>query len=39
VYGDEKELPKVEEKIGEPLSPYAVTKQVNEKYAHVFHLN
>jgi UDP-N-acetylglucosamine 4-epimerase len=39
VYGDSQELPKVEERIGEPLSPYAVTKQVNEKYANVFHLN
>lgn len=39
VYGDSKELPKVEERIGEALSPYAVTKQVNEKYAHVFYLN
>lgn len=35
-YGDEKNLPKVEQKIGEPLSPYAVTKLVNEKYAKVF---
>jgi UDP-N-acetylglucosamine/UDP-N-acetylgalactosamine 4-epimerase len=35
-YGDSKELPKVEEKIGNPLSPYAVTKYVNELYAHVF---
>ncbi len=38
-YGDSKELPKVEEKIGKPLSPYAVTKYVNELYAHVFGLN
>jgi UDP-N-acetylglucosamine 4-epimerase len=36
VYGDHPDLPKVEEKIGNPLSPYAVTKQVNEKYADVF---
>ena len=38
-YGDSKELPKVEENIGKPLSPYAVTKYVNELYAHVFGLN
>jgi UDP-N-acetylglucosamine 4-epimerase len=36
VYGDEKTLPKVEEKIGKPLSPYAVTKFTNEVYADVF---
>ena len=35
-YGDSKELPKVEDKIGNPLSPYAVTKYVNELYARVF---
>lgn len=35
-YGDSKELPKVEERIGNPLSPYAVTKLVNEQYAAVF---
>jgi UDP-N-acetylglucosamine 4-epimerase len=35
-YGDHPELPKVEDKIGNPLSPYAVTKYVNELYAHVF---
>jgi UDP-N-acetylglucosamine/UDP-N-acetylgalactosamine 4-epimerase len=35
-YGDSKELPKVEDKIGKPLSPYAVTKYVNELYADVF---
>ncbi len=35
-YGDSKELPKVEENIGKPLSPYAVTKYVNELYANVF---
>jgi UDP-N-acetylglucosamine 4-epimerase len=35
-YGDSKELPKVEDKIGNPLSPYAVTKFVNELYARVF---
>jgi UDP-N-acetylglucosamine 4-epimerase len=36
VYGDQPDLPKVEEKIGKPLSPYAVTKLVNELYAEVF---
>ena len=36
VYGDSKMLPKVETIIGSPLSPYAVTKRVNELYAHVF---
>lgn len=35
-YGDSKELPKVEENIGKPLSPYAVTKYVNELYAGVY---
>ncbi|MBM9536011.1 NAD-dependent epimerase/dehydratase family protein [Desulfobulbus alkaliphilus] len=35
-YGDHPGLPKVEEKIGHPLSPYAVTKLVNELYAAVF---
>ena len=35
-YGDSKALPKVEDKIGNPLSPYAVTKYVNELYANVF---
>lgn len=38
-YGDSKALPKVEDVIGNPLSPYAVTKYVNELYAHVFGLN
>ncbi len=38
-YGDSVELPKVEDQIGMPLSPYAVTKYVNELYAHVFGLN
>ena len=37
VYGDEKGLPKVEEKIGKQLSPYAVSKYANELYADVFH--
>jgi UDP-N-acetylglucosamine 4-epimerase len=35
-YGDHPDLPKVEDKIGKPLSPYAVTKYVNELYADVF---
>lgn len=35
-YGDHPALPKVEENIGNPLSPYAVTKYVNELYANVF---
>ncbi|MDZ7851995.1 MAG: NAD-dependent epimerase/dehydratase family protein [Halomonas sp.] len=35
-YGDHPALPKVEERIGRPLSPYAVTKVVNEMYAEVF---
>lgn len=35
-YGDHPGLPKVEDKIGNPLSPYAVTKYVNELYASVF---
>jgi len=37
VYGDSKELPKVEERTGNLLSPYAVTKYANELYAGVFH--
>ncbi|MFD2365189.1 SDR family oxidoreductase [Pseudoduganella sp. GCM10020061] len=36
-YGDHPGLPKVEQLIGRPLSPYAVTKYVNELYADVFH--
>lgn len=36
VYGDEQRLPKVEAKIGKPLSPYAITKVVGEQYAKVF---
>ena len=36
-YGDHKVLPKVEDTIGKPLSPYAVTKLVNELYADVFY--
>lgn len=35
-YGDHPDLPKVEDNIGKPLSPYAVTKLVNEHYADVF---
>ena len=35
-YGDHPDLPKVEDKTGKPLSPYAVTKAVNELYANVF---
>ena len=35
-YGDSKDLPKVENNIGKPLSPYAITKYVNELYADVF---
>ena len=37
VYGDSKELPKVESRTGELLSPYAVTKAVNELYSGVFY--
>lgn len=36
VYGDEPNLPKVEHRIGNPLSPYAVSKATNELYAKVF---
>jgi UDP-N-acetylglucosamine 4-epimerase len=35
-YGDSKTLPKVEDVIGKPLSPYAITKYVDELYADVF---
>ena len=35
-YGDSEKLPKVEEEIGRPLSPYAITKYVNELYADIF---
>jgi len=34
-YGDSQGLPKVEEVIGKPLSPYAITKYVNELYAEI----
>ena len=37
VYGDEPNLPKVEDRIGKPLSPYAITKKVNELYAWNFY--
>ncbi len=37
VYGDAPELPKREERIGSPLSPYAVTKHGNELYARIYH--
>ena len=36
-YGDSENLPKVEDVIGKPLSPYAITKYVNELYADVFY--
>jgi len=36
-YGDSKSLPKIEDKIGKPLSPYAITKYVGELYADVFY--
>lgn len=36
-YGDSQKLPKTEEHIGKPLSPYAITKYVNELYADIFH--
>lgn len=36
VYGDEPNLPKTEDRVGNPLSPYAVTKKTNELYADVF---
>jgi len=36
-YGNHEALPKVEEVIGKPLSPYAITKYVNELYADIFH--
>ena len=39
VYGDEPALPKIEYRIGNPLSPYAVTKYTNELYAKVFFAN
>jgi UDP-N-acetylglucosamine 4-epimerase len=36
VYGDDVRLPKVEENIGRPLSPYGATKQMGEQYAYIF---
>lgn len=36
-YGDSQELPKSEDRIGKPLSPYALTKYVDELYADIFH--
>lgn len=36
-YGDHEALPKIEDTIGKPLSPYAITKYVNELYADIFH--
>jgi UDP-N-acetylglucosamine 4-epimerase len=36
IYGDHPDLPKREDKTGEPLSPYALTKSVNEQYARVY---
>lgn len=39
VYGDHPDLPKVEDKIGQALSPYAATKRVDEIYAHAFQLS
>ena len=36
-YGDSEKLPKIEDEIGKPLSPYAITKYVNELYADIFH--
>jgi UDP-N-acetylglucosamine 4-epimerase len=39
VYGDDETLPKVEEKIGAPLSPYGASKWIDEIYAGVFHKN
>lgn len=35
-YGDSKAMPKIEDVIGKPLSPYAITKYVNELYANIF---
>jgi UDP-N-acetylglucosamine/UDP-N-acetylgalactosamine 4-epimerase len=39
VYGDHPDLPKVEHNIGAPLSPYALTKSINEQYARVFNFS
>jgi len=37
VYGDDPNLPKAEDRVGKPLSPYAITKKVNELYARNFY--
>jgi len=37
VYGDEPNLPKIEDRVGKPLSPYAITKKVNELYGRNFY--
>lgn len=39
VYGSDMSLPKIEDRVGVPLSPYAVTKKANELYANVFYKN
>jgi len=39
VYGDNPDLPKTEGKVGNPLSPYALTKRINEMYADIFFRN
>lgn len=39
VYGDSESIPKIEDVIGKPLSPYAITKYVNELYAKIFSRN
>lgn len=39
VYGDDENMPKLEDSVGHPLSPYAVSKRVNELYGRVFHMN
>ena len=38
-YGDHKDLPKTEEKIGKPLNPYSITKYVNELYADIYSMH
>ncbi len=37
VYGNNQDMPKLESNLGDQLSPYAVTKRINELYSHVFH--
>lgn len=39
VYGDSIDLPKIEKNIGNPLSPYALTKKINEQYSQIFNLS